>query len=49
LVPLFIYRIMRRATQIEQQLRYLKETVKQILPTVKVPEIEKYPMYPVKR
>jgi hypothetical protein len=48
LVPVFIYRIMRRATQIEQQLRYLKETVKQSLPNVVLPDVEKYPMYPVK-
>jgi hypothetical protein len=48
LVPVFIYRIMRRATQIEQQLRYLKETVKHSLPNVVLPDVEKYPMYPVK-
>jgi hypothetical protein len=48
LVPVFIYRIMRRATQIEEQLRYLKETVKQTIPKDMHPQIEKYPLYPAK-
>jgi hypothetical protein len=48
LVPVFIYRIMHRATQIEQQLRYLKETVRQSFPNAVFPEVEKCPMYPVK-